>query len=187
MKRPRGLRGLAGTPIVTLAVLAAGGWCLYQWFLNQDAMAVGLVGLFAICWTMAANSDVAQYTAWKRAWDSMAPGGSPDGAMDHPAAKIGILVLVATGLGVYLDANRDQADHELALDWLVGSGFVLLVVALAVLRFRSTARPFWARRRRAGRSDAVSICVRRPLMRVPDLTGAYEALPPHCWTVMNAR
>jgi hypothetical protein len=63
--------------------------------------------------------------------------------------------------------------------------FLALTGGLGVLRFRSTARPFWARRRAAG-TDVVSPCVRGPLIRVPDLKGAYGALPVHCWHVLNS-
>lgn len=69
------------------------------------------------------------------------------------------------------------------LEWSLILG---LTGFLGVLRFRSSARPVWARPPSYAGADAVSPCVRGPLMRVPDLKGAYDALPAHCWRVLNS-
>lgn len=63
--------------------------------------------------------------------------------------------------------------------------FLVLTGGLGLLRFRSNTRPIWDRRRPFG-ADAVSPCVRGPLVRVPDLKGAYDGLPAHCWHVLNS-
>jgi hypothetical protein len=176
-----------GTPAVTCVVVGLCCWCLYIWYLNPDATLLGFAALAAMGWTHKANSEVARYRAWKRAWDSLAPGGPPRRRTDHPAFQVAVVAMLAIAMGVYLDAHRDQPGYELALAWLEWGGIALLIGSLAVLRHRSPARPIWRRRRPSRHADPVSVCVRGPLIQVPDLKGAYGALPRHCWVVINAR
>ncbi len=187
MKRPDGLRGVVGTPVVTLLVVA--GACLgpYAWYVNPDAWPLAVAGLCVIGWVANANAAVARYTAWKRQWDAMGPGGAPPRVSDRPAFKVAVLVLAVVALAVFLSAHPDRPGYALAFNWLMGGGTCALVGWLAVRRFRSTARPFWAPEPRHREADAVSLSVRAPLIRVPDLKGAYDALPEHCWRALNAR
>jgi hypothetical protein len=172
---------------VTFAVVA--GACLgpYAWYMNPDAWPLGMAGLMVMGWTAEANAAVARYAAWKREWDGMGPGGARPRASDRPGFKVAALALVVVGLAVFLAAHPDQPGYVLAFNWLMGGGTCLLVGWLAVRRFRSTARPIWARKARVHETDAVSLCVRSPVIRVPDLKGAYAALPAHCWRALNAR
>lgn len=185
MKRPAGLRGVVGTPIVTLLVVA--GACLgpYAWYVNPDAWPLALAGLCVIGWAAEANAAVAHYKAWKREWDAMGPGGARARVSDRPAFKVAVLALTVVALAVFLSAHPDRPGYALAFNWLMGGGTCALVGWLAVRRFRSAARPFRASRTREREADAVSVCVRSPLIRVPDLKGAYGALPAHCWDVLG--
>jgi hypothetical protein len=187
MKRPGGLRGVVGTPVVTLLVVA--GACLgpYAWYMNPDAWPLGVAGLWVIGWVANANAAVARYTAWKRQWDAMGPGGAAPRVSDRPAFKVAVLVLAVVALAVFLSAHPDRPGYALAFNWLMGGGICALVGWLALRRLRSTARPFWAPKRREREADVVGLSVRSPLIRVPDLKGAYDALPEHCWRALNAR
>lgn len=185
MKKPGGLVGVVGTPAITGIISVAACFCLYAWYLDSDAAILGVGALAVMAWTMRANAKVAEYTAWKRAWDSLAPGEAPRPSSNAPPLKIAIAVAVIGAL-IFLRANGDQPGNGVALAWLF-NGVVALVVWLAVRRFRSTARPIWAPAQDRHRPDAVTVCVTGAVVPVPPLKGAYDALPAHCWRALDAR
>jgi hypothetical protein len=184
MKKPPGLRGFAGQPVVTLAVLGLGGFLLYQWVLDADAWLPGIVALAMMGWVMKAHSDVAAYKAWKRAWDGMDPRGAPTPLLQRPGAKPGLAVLAVLLLGLFLYANREQPEYGAAFAWLVVGG-VFVAVVLLIRRGRRGAGVGGSPPRAAAQMEVVTICTRKPLIAVPDLRRAYEALPEHCWRVLK--
>ncbi len=184
MRKPSGLAGLVGRPIVTLAALGVEAFGLYIWYCNPEALLIGITSLVMMGWTVKANAKVAEYRAWKRAWDDMGPGGARRLAADHPVIRVGVFLAIAAGIGAYLYSDADQPGFQFALGWL-GVGFaVLLLVGLARLG-RRTIRSVPGSRRPITRQAIVAICVGRPVIRVPSLKGAYGALPAHCWRVLG--
>lgn len=102
MRRPAGLRGVVGTPVVTVAVIAFASLGPYLWYLEPEAWFFGLAGLGIIGWALEANTAVAHYTAWKREWDGMLPGGPPPRATDSPLFRGAMLALVVLAFLVFL-------------------------------------------------------------------------------------
>jgi hypothetical protein len=185
MRKPSGLRGFVGRPIITAPILGTGSFCLYLWYLHQDAAVLGLAALWVMGWTLNANARVAQYRTWQRAWDSMGPEGAPRPAADHPAVRVGALVAIAAGVGFYLYRNGNQPGFQFAQAWLgLGLG-ALLLVGLAYLGHRTIRSFHGSQRRPATRQATVAICVDRPIYPVPNLKGAFGALPAHCWRVLG--
>lgn len=186
MKRPGGLRGLVGQPIVTLAVMGAGGYCLYVWLTRPGATLLGLAALWVMGWTLNANGKVAEYKAWKRAWDGMAPDWRPH-LSDHPIIRVGALAIVVSVVGLYLYGNYDRAGFPFALAWLAGG--IGLIAAIALIRaIRRAGAHGSSRRARPGKRAApVAICVPRAVLAVPSLERAYNQLPEHCWRVLGTR
>lgn len=185
MRKPSGLRGFVGQPIMTAPILGAGSFCLYLWYLHQDAAVLGLAALWVMGWTLKANTAVAQYRAWQRAWDSMGPDGARRPAADHPAVRVGALLAIAAGVGFYLYRNGDQPGFQFAQAWLgIGLG-ALLLVGLIFLGRRAIRSFPGSRRRPTTRHAIVAICVGRPVYPVPSLKGAFDALPAHCWRVLG--
>ncbi|MBV8686892.1 MAG: hypothetical protein JOZ90_10970 [Alphaproteobacteria bacterium] len=182
MKRPEGLTGFIGQPVVTLVLVAAGAFALYQVAVS-GAWVLALVVLVALGGVAKANREVTAYRQWKQEWDAMAP--SPEAAPREAGGKAGrvALLLIVIGLmALYLAANLDQPGFGFALAWLVGGGVVVLAVAL-VRRGRSAGAE--ARASSPSAVAPVTICVQRPLLPVPDLTRAYGALPDHCCKLLG--
>jgi hypothetical protein len=179
MKKPGGLSGFAGQPAVTLAVVGVGLVALYQVYLNHDAWPLGLVAIAIMGWVTKAHEEVRAYRQWKQAWDGMAPEGPRSGSGGPIRARlVGGMVVVAL-VAIYLAANLDQPGFGFALSWLVGGGFLVLVVVLLRGLVRGLAGSHSPRKGSAV-VEPVTVCVFRPLIPVPDLTSAYSALPEHC-------
>lgn len=185
MRKPSGLKGFVGQPPVTLAILGAGAFCLYAWYNNSEAGFLGIGALLAMGWAMEANAKVAQYKAWKRAWDSMAPGDAPVRMGDRPVVRFVAFFGMVAGVAYFLNGHIDQPGYRFGLIWLAAGVGLLLLFGFIQLG-RHAVHSSGSGRRPAARSEAVAICVRRPLIPVPDLKGAYDALPAHCWQVLNA-
>lgn len=186
MRRPKGIRWLVGQPIVTAPLVALGAYCLYVWYRDPDAAVLGIAALVAIGWAIEANTKVTEYKAWKRAWDGMAPGGARPRMAEHPVVRVGALIVIALGIGYHLYSNADQPGYQFGLAWLVGGlGILMLLGLFRLIRRAIRALPGGQSRRKA-RAETVSICVWRPVMAVPNLKRAYEALPGHCRRVLGA-
>lgn len=105
MRRPGGLRGVVGTPAVTVVVMAVAAVGPYLWYCDPEAFLFGLGGLAMMGWTLEANTAVARYTAWKREWDGMLPGGPPARATDHPVFRGAMLALIVVAFLAFLGAQ----------------------------------------------------------------------------------
>lgn len=185
MKKPEGLKGFVGHPVVTLALVAAGAFALFQVAIS-GAWVLGLVVLVALGGVAKANREVMAYRQWKRDWDAMTP--RPDAAPRQAGGKTGrvALLLIVIGLmALYLAANLDQPGFGFALAWLVGGGAVVLVIALVRLAWSGRSVSSGARVSSSGAVEPVTICVRQPLLPVPDLSRAYGALPEHCCKLLR--
>ena len=81
------------------------------------------------------------------------------------------------GVGYYLFTQSSSAEYAFALGWMV---FVPLA-ALGFLLWR------WLKRRRIAQAYArpVAVCIAKPAITIPTLEQAYEALPAHCWQVLD--
>jgi len=184
MKKPGGLRGFVGQPAVTLIAVGACLFLLYQWYLDGDAWFIGVAALVALIWIGKANSEVAAYRAWKQAWDAMAPQDARPGVWQAPWVRPAGAVVAVLLLGAFLITHRDDPDYAAALGWLLAMVALAALVGLARLGARS---------RRAARAAAprepelVTVCVTKPLIGVPSLQAAYEALPEHCWRAINGK
>jgi len=181
VKKPGGLRGFVGLPVVTLAVVGIGLVALYQVYLNHDAWPLGLVAIAIMSWATKAHGEVHEYRQWKAAWDGMAPAAAVS-PVPKPA-KMFPLMLIVAATAIYLMANLDQPGFRFALAWLLGGAMLLAIVALVRKAMRRAPRA--ARRTREADANPVAVVVKRPLLPVPDLTNAYGALPPHCLKLLR--
>jgi hypothetical protein len=182
MRKPTGVTGFVGSQPVTLAILAGCAFSLYLWYYNSDAAVLGLASLWVAAWAMNANAKVAEYKAWKRAWDAMGPDVPQAPRKDHPALKACVFVLIVLGVGYALHSNPDEPGYRIAFYWLVGGSAALLFACL--VRFTRRAGGS-ANGHHLAAGSAVEVCVGRPLMSVPNLKGAFDALPAHCWRVLG--
>ena len=185
MKRPAGLRWVVGQPVVTLAAMGGGLFCLYLWYREPGLWFVGIAALMFMGWVMKAQSDVAAYKAWKREWDSMAPGGARPRSRDAPGVRALMAMAVFAVLGAGLYGLRDDPNYPVMLGLLVGVVGLWLLGGLVRLMRRGGGAPS-AKRARPAERQPVAICVRGPLIKVPDLSGAYRSLPEHCRKVLGA-
>ena len=80
-------------------------------------------------------------------------------------------------LGLYLAAHAGNPADALALVWLIITG--IIVGAVALWRRRARRAP------KATAEAAVGVCISQPLMPVPTLRDAYQALPDHAKRVLG--
>lgn len=103
--------------------------------------------------------------------------GAKRGMQKFAAVAIVLLVLW------YFLATIEQPGHAL------GAGLVSIWLVLAALYGLLRLMRVGGRSSRARRAKApapVALAIGRPLLPVPNLQAAYEALPDHCWRVLNA-
>jgi hypothetical protein len=182
MKKPGGMRGFVGLPVVTGAVILLGLFALYQIYLVPDGWWFAVVPIVVMGWVMKAHEEVRAYRQWKQAWDGMAPEGPKARLSANKGVRVlGGMIVVAL-VALYLAANLDQPGFGFALAWLVGGGVLVLLVALVRWGRRAAGS---AKPKGAAVSQPVAICVSRPLLPVPNLTDAYGALPPHCLKLLR--
>ena len=182
MKQPPGYRWVVGQAPVTLAVAGMGCWFIYVWTQNSEAWPLALIGLAAMAWAAEANAQVARYKAWKRAWDSMAPDATLPAKL-MVAQRVFLMAAIVLATGWYLAAHQDQPGYAAALAWLVVGIGLLPVLWLGRMLARRARRRSTERRRKAA---PVAICA-RPVMAVPTLDAAYQALPEHCHRLLRGQ
>lgn len=154
--------------VITLATLAV---CYATWQ-NSANWPAALVMLVLAKWSLSANEAMVKYRAWKRAWDGMTQPAPARAARTLPGRKLALAVILL-GVGGYCYAHAADPLYAFALGWLV-VGSAILGGALLVRRLRG-ARP-----RRPAAMPVVAVCVRRPVMPMPDMATAYRMLPDHC-------
>lgn len=175
MKKPSTKTRMLGHPLVVTPALTFFLWSGYQWLMQPEAWPMAAAALCFLAPVMNAHEKRHAYMTWRRAWEGLGDQAPQRRPILRPLT--GMMVIVAAAL--YLVATLDRVDTQngLALMALVGIaasiGFVLRVL------FRRRART------RAAKAARVTVCVRKPLVRVPTLQQAYAALPDHCRAVMG--
>lgn len=182
MRRPAGIRWIAGQPLVTLVVVLVSLFALYVCVAAPGGWLLAIVPVVTLWWVVNANSDVAEYKAWRRAWEGMGPDSAPR-RVARSAFKWVAWLLIVGSVAWYLYANRDLPEYRLALLWMGAVAAIAMLAALVQLARRARGG---VRKAKPGASvEPVSICVDRPIIKVPDLRRAYAALPAHCRQVLD--
>ena len=177
MREPPARVRFIGHPIIATPILGVCGFGLYAWSQHAEAWVIGLIALAWAGMTLKACETMKRYRDWHRAWDSMAEPVAKPATRARPV--LGALLLAP--VAVYLASNLDQPGYGLALGCTMLAGIVAVVAALAKRWPGSTGRP----RVRDAR-DAVTVAVTRPILPVPGLVAAYDALPAYCWHAIDA-
>lgn len=140
----------------------------------RRAWPLALVALAFAAASLKANERMAEYKAWKRAWDAM--GGTP--TRSHGWKWVGT-VLVALG-ATYLAGTADTPlSHGIIGLLLAGLAGLAVLVVIGKL-WRAVAR------RKPARMVPVAIRC-KPTLPVPALRAAYAALPDYCLRLMAGR
>jgi hypothetical protein len=161
---------LVVVPLNLAALCAAYGWLA----LNQPWPIMVVIGALA-GWCVRANEVMTKYKAWKRAWDGLAPSAPRTAWV--PWRKAAAIAAVM-GVILYCFAHSDQPAYALALGWLVIGAAIIAIVGLCRRLRRRTAK-------RSAGTDLATVAIRRPLLPVPSLEAAYQALPAHCKQLMG--
>lgn len=154
--------------VITLTTLAV---CYATWQ-NSANWPAALLMLLLTKASLSANEAMVKYRGWKRAWDGMAEPAPARGPMKLPGRKLALPAIIVV-LFAYCYAHAGDPAYAFALGWLV-VGSAIFGGALLVRRLRG------ARARRPAAMPVVAVCVRRPVMPVPDMATAYRLLPEHC-------
>lgn len=176
MKRPRFAMYVIGNPVALLLAIALLLFGIYRW--TQDSASWPLTAIALACVSLSSNAStrIDAYRDWKREWDGMASS-----QVRHKASPL-LGMLLVIGLGLFLIAHAREPIYAMALAGLMLS---IIMAGLAWLAVRVKS----ARQRAAARTPKaqpnVMVCVRGPLLPVPELRDAYRALPPHCHALFS--
>lgn len=165
-----------GHPL-TMATVGLGGMTMlyasYQ--MGGEGILPAIITLILMASVSKAHDHMNGYRAWKRAWDGMA-GSQATRASSRGRKMVGVAAIAL--VAVYVAAHADQPDYALALGWMM----LVAVVGGMVALWRLARRGSVARAKTAP-ADAVAICA-RPVVRVPSLAGAHQAMPAYCHRLM---
>ncbi|WP_067734191.1 hypothetical protein [Novosphingobium naphthalenivorans] len=183
MRKPGILTYLVGNAPVFLAVSFLCLWAGYHALTVSGGWTVAALTLPLGAWVAGKHDTLIRYRAWKREWGELGDE-APRQAAALPKPPMWLRRIVGSILVVlmvaYLVAHRHEPGAAAALGFgVVGSAVFCLVAFLRRLG-RGSAK------RRVARARMVAICVRRPVMPVPDLATAYRSLPEHCQRLLRA-
>lgn len=154
-------------------------WTAYQWTQHPAAWPLVLITGAGVAAVMKADAQVRAYRHWKAEWDAMA------GA---PPRRAPWLMLLGMALGVpftvMLFGIGQQSGSQAVLGVLLLILGPLLLLGLLQRLWRALRR---RSRTRSARAKPVAVCVRRPLLPVPSLRAAYQALPPYCHDLLRGQ
>ena len=163
-------------PVVALPSAGMCALVLYACAQDPSGWPAGLIALLWGGVTLKASEAMKRYRDWQRAWNAMAePVARPP-----VRARPWMGALQVAGMAAYFASNLDRTGHDIALTCTMLAGTAAAVAAL-VRRLRSTGR-----HPSPDRQHPVAVAVARPILPVPGLEAAYDALPAYCWQAINA-
>lgn len=182
MNRPPLLTFAAGSTPVVLIVLGGGCLVIYRWWIGELPFVAAVGAFLAVSYVVSAAERLSRYRTWKRAWDSMeadpnaAPARRPGPSLFKKTVAAAVLMLITWV------AFENRSDPPMLIVFVLFASMLTFGSVVALVR--------GMRRRRAnsaGSSDPlVQVCIKRPLVEVPQLMVAYRRLPAHCWHALNA-
>lgn len=183
MREPPARVQFIGQPLVSTPIMGLCGFAIYAWSQNPQAIIVGIGAIIGLIWTGKAQNTMNQYRRWKKAWDGMAEPAAPKPA--GPMLGKAIIALLVVG-GFALAAGGGMPAGGGAVEGLVMIGAVIAGTVLLARRALSGGRTGRAAKAKATTATVpVRVAVTRPVLAVPDLKGAYDALPAHSWRAIE--
>jgi hypothetical protein len=182
MRPPSAQTRLLASAPVFFGTWGIAAWSLYQVSQQDGAWPLLLLSGGAVAAVMKADAQVKSYKDWKRDWDHMGGGA----ALLPRKVKLGQvlgLILALPLLSILLFAGQ-HGGAQAVLGVLLLFGAPVVAIAALVGLWRRVRR---GRVKRAARVQPVSIAVRRPLLPVPSLSAAYQALPPYCQQLLKGQ
>lgn len=182
MNRPSAFTYLVGNPLSCLALLCLAGAMVYQWWINQETTSwFILIIAFVIASTaMKANTQIANYKAWKQEYDDIATGGDSSlaGARRNAFLRRFAAVIIWLALAYWLGLNAKAADKissygNIALVFLILTTAVLLKIIFSV----------WSARHKKPKQTTsdhvVTLCLPIP-KESPTMQEVFPILPAYC-------
>ena len=162
MRPPLSIRML-GHPAVVLPVMGLGLFGCYHFVQDVQVWPAAVVLGLTMAKVMHAHERVEAYRRWKRQWDSFDGQGPRSGAPRHKYPRTTLFLLALTGL--------------IALGYAEGAPVAMglaMLLGMPVLTFALIAKVWrWSRRnRKSPKPMAVTVCVTKPFMPVPDMNAA---------------
>jgi uncharacterized membrane protein YbhN (UPF0104 family) len=173
MKRPSVLTYVLGNTFCLLAILAGGGFFIYQWWHGLGSDIVPIVAGLLMIMAVNAGQRLSEYGNWKRAWDAMADNAPPPRRRGRWRPVVGTLILALYALAlVGLDYSRPK--NVLAA---VCFGVTILILIGATI-YRAAKRKSGDRARPTA---DVPVTISLPVPRTsPDIQQMYQGLPDYC-------
>lgn len=176
MRTPSAKTRMLGHPLVVYPTIGFFLGSGYMWLVQPDTWPMAVAAFILGGPVMRAYEHREAWLVKRRAWNAMA-GHAPPRRGRFVKPLTGFMALVAVGL--YAVATLDHTDTQTA----IGLSAVGIVAAIAFFLLRGLYRRI--EHRRAIRDDLVTVCVRKPRLRVPTVRQAYAALPDHCRLIMG--
>lgn len=171
MRPPEWRDATLGHPAVGLPLAGLGCFILYQWALDMALWPVGIGAVIVLRAVALASAKRAKFLAWKRAWDSY------DDTVPASRNRVGgniVLAVLLLVMGLYMASHADQPGYR--------TGLALMLIIVVGGSIALLARRVFQRlaQHRSSRTNTVTICIRRPVVAVPSLAQAFNALPDYC-------
>lgn len=182
MNRPSAFTYLVGNPLSCLVLLCIAGAMAYQWWINQETTSwfILIIAFFIASTAMKANTQIANYKAWKQEYEDIATGGDSSLAAARRNAFLRrfVAAIIWLALALWLGQNAKVADKipsygNIALVFLILTTGVLLKIIFSV----------WAARRQkpkqATGDHVVTLCLPIP-KDSPTMQEVFPYLPAYC-------
>ena len=173
---------LIGNPLVAIPIYGLSGLALYGWSQEPGAFIIGIPAIFCAVWTFNAQKIMGRYRDWHRAWEAMAEPKPRRPVM--PRLVAGLIAALVIGAFVLSESGMGQ-EVASALAGVLVLGTALAAIAVALLALMKRLRSRKRTRAVTDPRDCVAVLVTRPIVLVPDLKDAYNALPEHCRQAIN--
>lgn len=157
-------------------------WSGYQWTQHPDAWPVAIGFGVLIAAVMKADEQVKAYRAWLREWNAL--GGDVPHARGKPSLWTILAMMVAVPLlSLLIYAGQHGGGQAVTGVLLIFGAPVLGIVALVKL-WRAIRR---RRAKRSARVQTAQIVIKGPIVLVPSLDAAFQALPGYCHELLGGQ
>lgn len=182
MKNPSFRTWLLGSPFTAPFVIGGAGWYSWQWWQAGGPDNTGIITLALMGFSAKAAYEVAAYRRWRADWRRMSPNQSEKRYCTVLAPWLAIVGIIAVGAMTLWASTPDAPTQVRSSAAPLAVVAAMLGIALIILRLLARAmRYLWTRWRgqRQGRMQAVTLVIKRPILRAPSIPTCYRRLPPY--------
>lgn len=182
MKNPSFRTWLLGSPFTAPFVMGSAGWYSWQWWQAGGSDNTGLITLALMGFSAKAIYEVAAYRRWRADWRAMSPNQPEKRYCTALAPWLTIIGMIAVGAVTLWASSPDAPAQVRSSAAPLAMVAAMLGIALMIIRLIARVlRYLWTRWRgqRQGKLRAVTLVIKRPILRAPSISTCYRRLPPY--------